>query len=71
MIDDDFIRFDDNGGSIYECSQCGGEGGAGDCFDGCCEDFMEGCDACWRRCDVCGGRGSYTLPASPKKTDQP
>lgn len=44
-----------------DCWQCGGEGGWNSCMeDTCCAiGGEEGCDdpMCWRRCDICGGKG--------------
>lgn len=53
----------DPGKVTVECWQCGGEGGYGDCFDGCCLEADEGCDDCWRTCDICHGKGAYQVPA--------
>lgn len=44
-----------------ECWQCSGEGGWNSCIEDCCPAIggEEWCDdpACWRRCDVCQGKG--------------
>lgn len=43
-----------------ECWACGGEGTVADCEDDIgCVDPESGCDLCMRRCDVCGGKGSW------------
>lgn len=43
------------------CWQCHGEGGWPSCFEDCCPAIggEENCidPACWRRCDVCRGKG--------------
>lgn len=36
------------------CQCCGGEGFVFECFDGCCEDYMVGCDQCTEPCPECG-----------------
>lgn len=44
-----------------ECWQCNGEGGWASCQEDCCphEGGEEMCldPVCWRRCDVCKGKG--------------
>lgn len=54
----------DDYGEHVECYECGGEGGRASCMSDCCpfEGGEEACDepACWRRCDVCDGKGGWT-----------
>lgn len=48
---------------FVECWDCGGDGGRASCMSDCCpfEGGEEMCDepACWRRCDVCEGKGGW------------
>jgi len=71
-MDDGFIDYDEDGNEIYDCWNCVGEGFWSDCFEEwACIDPESGCDLCLRRCDVCNGKGSYTVipneqtPTSP------
>lgn len=59
------IDFDDYGDHV-ECWQCGGEGTITNCFEEfACIDPEDGCPDCWRRCDICGGKGSWLRPDAP------
>ena len=61
---DDYFDDDDT------CWQCSGDGGWNSCLeDTCCAiGGEEGCDdpMCWRRCDICRGKGH--LPRSADET---
>ena len=66
---DNFIGFDDKGNTIVECWSCGGEGTFADCQEEyACIDPEGGCEFCMRRCDICGGKGRYTIPDEPERT---
>lgn len=61
-----FIDYDGN--EVHECWNCGGEGTIADCFEEfACLSPDEGCDDCTRPCDVCDGRGSFTVTNSDAK----
>lgn len=56
------IDYDDYSEHV-DCWQCGGEGGSASCMSDCCpyEGGEEMCDepGCWRRCDICDGKGGW------------
>lgn len=55
---------EDDYSEFVECWQCDGEGGRPSCQEDCCPALYgeENCTdaACWRRCDVCLGKGGWT-----------
>lgn len=59
---DAIVDYDDYEEYVH-CDQCGGEGGYASCMEDCCpyEGGEEMCDdpACWRRCDICEGKGGW------------
>jgi hypothetical protein len=69
---DGFIEFDDKGNAVVECWQCGGNGKIAGCFEDtcCCTGDPEDPDECCApsRCDICRGKGRYTV--SPERTEK-
>lgn len=49
-------------GAEVTCWNCGGEGVTFDCFDGFCLDCDVGCDDCTEDCEICHGKGGWTVP---------
>lgn len=53
----------DDYSEFVDCYECGGDGGRASCMSDCCpfEGGEEMCDepACWRRCDICEGKGGW------------
>ncbi len=66
MTDLTFLDYDEDGNEVHECWQCGGDGAIAGCFEDCCcgvdcdPESVEYCCAP-SRCDVCGGKGNYTV----------
>lgn len=69
-MNEGFIGYAEDGGTILEYWQCHGEGQVASCYEEwACLDPEEGCDLCLRRCDICGGNGSYVVPPKPQEGD--
>ncbi len=65
-----FLGYADNGCDIIECWQCGGEGTIASCHEEwACVDPESGCDMCIGSCDICDGKGSYTVAPPPRSPE--